>query len=640
MKKNLLKMSALLVLMTFVMSFASAQKNAPTSFGPTVSSITQTHPSYVPENSGKATILGESFDGATFPPTGWTAVAGSGTYNWEQVTSGTHPDCTPHSGAAMIKYNCWSASTGDWAVLTSPVVNLTGNTGAFTVGLWMCHSTVYTGDHVEIYVNTTASLTGATLVGDVLNNDGTTIWSESTFPIPATFNTATNYVLFKAISAYGDGMYVDDISVVSPEAHDFGVTAITPTFVNAGSTVTPVVTIKNFGTNNEATWSVTLTDGGSYTSTKANISTINAGATLDVSMDDWTPSAGNYTLTATVTLTGDTYPANNEMAVGCNVMNTVDAFAADWNGGSSVNTNGILHVPTDIFTTIGTSDMIRGMAFDNSPTVKKLYGLTYLGDFGTIDTLTGVFTLIGSTGQSPTFWTTLAFDPETSEMFAFGLTGSYPLFTIPIYSIDIATGAATLVANSSHAGCVAVFAFGRHGNLYGVDHQQTGNGMFYKVNKTTAEMTLVGDMGTVMSANFQGMSYDFDNEKLYLQASGAGAMQGSYSIDTLTGIPTLEGTPYPGQIMGFAFHNYRPVGISKDNVNSTVNIYPNPSTGLYTVNVKSLYNVNVYDITGKLVSTSTVNTANNTIDLTSQPSGMYFIKLVGANTINLKVVKK
>ncbi|MBK7037553.1 MAG: hypothetical protein IPH42_14725 [Bacteroidetes bacterium] len=38
-------------------------------------------------------------------------------------------------------------------------------------------------------------------------------WYNYTFTIPSTYNTASNYIIFKAISGFGFNIYMDDISV-------------------------------------------------------------------------------------------------------------------------------------------------------------------------------------------------------------------------------------------------------------------------------------------------------------------------------------------------------------------------------------------------------------------------------------------
>jgi hypothetical protein len=87
-------------------------------------------------------------------------------------------------------------------------------------------STSYSGggttndDRVEVYVNTAANMTGATLLGTVnrltslspaVASDG---WYNYAFSIPETFTGTTNYLILKGISGYGNDVHIDDISIV------------------------------------------------------------------------------------------------------------------------------------------------------------------------------------------------------------------------------------------------------------------------------------------------------------------------------------------------------------------------------------------------------------------------------------------
>ena len=140
---------------------------------------------------------------------------------------------------------------------------------------------------------------------------------------------------------------VSDVRVFSPiDAHDLGVDAITPSIVLSGSTVTPTVTLKNHGSSTEATWTVVLSDGGSYTSTKANLSAISAGASLVVSMDPWTPADNDYTLTATVSnVSGDAMAANDVLTQTCSVS------PSTW-----IATSGIISAPNYLGSSAGYFD--------------------------------------------------------------------------------------------------------------------------------------------------------------------------------------------------------------------------------------------------------------------------------------------
>lgn len=70
-----------------------------------------------------------------------------------------------------------------------------------------------------------------------------------------------------------------------------------------------------------------------------------------------------------------------------------------------------------------------------------------------------------------------------------------------------------------------------------------------------------------------------------------------------------------------------PVIAGIDGINSSVLIYPNPSTGLFQVNADKNYSLEVVDITGKVVLTQEIGRQSNVVDLTNCNSGMYFFYL-------------
>ena len=68
------------------------------------------------------------------------------------------------------------------------------------------------------------------------------------------------------------------------------------------------------------------------------------------------------------------------------------------------------------------------------------------------------------------------------------------------------------------------------------------------------------------------------------------------------------------------------VGVAENELNSSINLYPNPSTGVFTFDDSKIsnepYSVMVTDVLGKQIMTR-MNT--NTIDLSANTNGMYFI---------------
>ena len=149
----------------------------------------------------------ESFDGTTFVPIGWTNLLVSGTNTWSRVTTGTLPTQTTHSGAGEAKFNSYSVNGGVRA-LVSPVVNY-GNraSAATTISFWMYRDNGYntTADKIDVYMNTAANLTGASLLGTVNRAIGLSPtvaangWYQYSFSVPASYTTATNFFILKAI---------------------------------------------------------------------------------------------------------------------------------------------------------------------------------------------------------------------------------------------------------------------------------------------------------------------------------------------------------------------------------------------------------------------------------------------------------
>lgn len=80
-----------------------------------------------------------------------------------------------------------------------------------------------------------------------------------------------------------------------------------------------------------------------------------------------------------------------------------------------------------------------------------------------------------------------------------------------------------------------------------------------------------------------------------------------------------------------------------DTNNGGISIYPNPSNGIFNINntFNSNTDIYIYNINGKLVFNSTLNSDVNFIDISSQASGIYFVKYINGSIIKTtKIVKK
>ncbi len=163
----------------------------------------------------------ESFDGTIFAPACWTNIQTTGSSSpgtWDRQTNGSSPSCTPHSGSGMARYNSYSYYSGTQGILITPTLEFTHD--QFEVSFWMYRDNGYpsNADLVNVYVNNSNNLIGATLMGTI--NRSTTLspqestngWYQYTFNLP-TGTSGLSYILFEGSSAYGNNMFIDDLVV-------------------------------------------------------------------------------------------------------------------------------------------------------------------------------------------------------------------------------------------------------------------------------------------------------------------------------------------------------------------------------------------------------------------------------------------
>src|ERR1035437_1352161 len=180
------------------------------------------------ENSSGQILHSESFDATTFLPTGWTALGTAP--DWARITALSTPLVGgPHSGAGMARMRY--PTTGSAASVTesvcTPSFALSGRgTNTPTVSLWIYRDSLVAAnkDSMELYINTTNSLTGATKLGVIARNRSTNVpdttlhngWFQYTFNIPPSFATNTNYIIFKGTvygpSASARRLVIDDVN--------------------------------------------------------------------------------------------------------------------------------------------------------------------------------------------------------------------------------------------------------------------------------------------------------------------------------------------------------------------------------------------------------------------------------------------
>ncbi len=247
---------------------------------------------------------------------GWTLEApfeiGTAAFNPEQAHSGTNILGGP--------LNSDYANDQLQVSATSPVIDCAGQN---TVILSYYS---FSGSEVNVCDNISIDVYNGTTWTEIWSNSewGTTIqeeqWTYYEFDVSTQAADNANFqVRFILGGTDGSGTHsgwgIDDFKVYYPEDNDLGVDLITPAGnIYSGNTFTPSVTIHNYGINTQSNYSVTLvsTPAG-YDETIENPGSIDYGNDLIVNFP--TSSVlpdGNYVLTATVNLSGDTNNENDE----------------------------------------------------------------------------------------------------------------------------------------------------------------------------------------------------------------------------------------------------------------------------------------------------------------------------------------
>ena len=269
-------------------------------------------------NSVRAQVLlSESFDGTTFPPTGWT-VNGTGNNtnipgqtSWVRVPGGTTTAYAPydnaagpHSGAGMAFYNAWDIDAGGVSNLITPAINFASPAGAKVISFWLYRNNGQSAsDSVVVLINNTASATGATRLFGVAPsaNATTSQWQKYTVNVPASFNGTSQYIIFQAQSAYQTDIFLDDVEVTNLAVCNGAPTVTLASSSTAACPGTPFTLTATTGALSGYTYQFeSSTNGGA---TWSNIGTASTNATYTVTSQT---VASQYRVTATCVNGGST----------------------------------------------------------------------------------------------------------------------------------------------------------------------------------------------------------------------------------------------------------------------------------------------------------------------------------------------
>jgi hypothetical protein len=91
--------------------------------------------------------------------------------------------------------------------------------------------------------------------------------------------------------------------------------------------------------------------------------------------------------------------------------------------------------------------------------------------------------------------------------------------------------------------------------------------------------------------------------------------------------------------------NQAPVGITENSRKKDIVVYPNPTSGLFTFSTSQSSGnatIEIFNAVGALVKKQIIRIGQNTLDLTNEANGLYFINIIGDNNTirSAKIIKQ
>ncbi len=301
---------------------------------------------YAIGNNGAFTIYSQNFDGdwtgtglkRNLPDLNWESTFDEGNNSWRREDDGSNAGWASAIAGTVKPYG----NTGHSANFHSYGAELNG-AGALVlknltldgdVLLSFDYTNASGSDRLDVYFSSNNG-SGYTQIGTFT----TGLWSKKILSLGNFSSQSGCRIKFDAVSDYGrSDIGLDNINVYNGtlSEQDPRIISIDVSHTVSG-TVTPRVTVKNFGTGT-AVFNAKLSASGYHDETTNTNVSLNAGSTVQLAFSLWNPAPGNnYTLSSDLFLAGN--PSQSVSSLEKNVETNI---SGNWSEGS--NPSGLVSV--------------------------------------------------------------------------------------------------------------------------------------------------------------------------------------------------------------------------------------------------------------------------------------------------------
>ena len=558
------------------------------------------------ESISDNSVFSEGFEGDIFPPYGWSVINGGDDSTFIHFQRGVRTG----TGCAMI----WRTEYAhDDYLITPQLAIVAGNS---ILSAWFLN---HMNPFPEIY-DVMVSTTGNTANDFVMFQSGIvpeSIYTKKSFDF-SDYIGQNIYVAFRSTTTNQYALYIDDVTlppVLFPYEVDLAVIDVLPRSVKFGAFV-PEVIVANYGNAEESNYTVTLTDGLSYNESIEISASLVSGYEVVIEFPEYiAEEQGSRIFTTTVTVAGD---ENNDN----------DTFSQE------------VYIYDPIFEQ---HDYINGVGIHVSGADVSMLEATQVGlgkGFNYNQQFLLADDFIIPVEQTWTINGFKFFGYQSGSTLLSTLYGAY----IKIYSGHPDEGG-FLIADYGDENLLVSSTFSNVYREETGDITTTGRPIMEIVCKipelileTGEYWVSVGAMGSIGTPNApQNGPY-----MVHLQFTDGNTTTGNAIRFFMTSIWSWnddgpQGMPFDvfGSKVGTG------VGLNgNSDISTNVIATPNPSSGVFDININGYYDVIIYNMSGQIITKTQLTPGNSKIDLTSQKPGIYFLNILGEKNFNLKVVVK